>query len=59
MDINAVTSIISSVGFPIAACIWMGWFINGTMKEFRETIAENTAMLKELKARLEVMENDH
>lgn len=59
MDINAVMTIISSLGFPIAACCWMAYYINTTMKEFTKVISENTEMLKELKTRLEVIENDH
>ena len=27
MDINGIVSIISSVGFPIAACIGLGWYV--------------------------------
>ena len=27
MDVQAITQIISTVGFPIAACIGLGWFV--------------------------------
>lgn len=27
MDINGIVAIISSVGFPIVACIGLGWYV--------------------------------
>lgn len=27
MDINSIVAIISSVGFPIVACIGLGWYV--------------------------------
>ena len=51
---NDVVQIISTLGFPIAACIAMGWFVkyqtdnnNKTMSDLRAEQAEqNTTMLK-------------
>lgn len=51
---NDVIQIISTLGFPIAACIAMGWFVkyqtdnnNKTMSDLRNEQAEqNNTMLK-------------
>lgn len=51
---NEIATLISTVGFPIAACIGMGWFVkyqtdnnNKTMADLRQEQAEqNTTMLK-------------
>lgn len=45
-------TIISSLGFPIAACCFLAWFISTTLKEtlkeFRVSIQENTKAVQEL-----------
>ena len=51
---NEIATLISTVGFPIAACIGMGWFVkyqtdnnNKTMSDLRNEQAEqNNTMLK-------------
>ena len=51
---NDIVQIISTLGFPIAACIAMGWFVkyqtdnnNKTMSDLRNEQAEqNNTMLK-------------
>ncbi len=51
---NDIITLISTVGFPITACIGMGWFVkwqtennNKTMTDLRREQAEqNTTMLK-------------
>lgn len=51
---NEIIQIISTLGFPIAACIAMGWFVkyqtdnnNKTMTDLRQEQAEqNNTMLK-------------
>lgn len=48
MDYNAIAAIIGSLGFPIVACGAMFWMMNTTMKEFKETVAENTKAMTEL-----------
>lgn len=45
MDIQEITQVISSVGFPIVACGALFWMINTSMKELREAI---TALTKSL-----------
>lgn len=40
MDITAFTQLISSVGFPIACCIFMGWYVKYTTDKHREELAD-------------------
>lgn len=49
MDINAITNIITSVGFPIAACCYLAWDRTHMMKEFNEKLSENTRVIESLK----------
>lgn len=44
MDIQAITTLITTVGFPIAACIALFWQNN----KMTETIAHNTEAILEL-----------
>lgn len=48
MNITDVTTLISSVGFPITCCCACFWYINTTMKEFTKTMQENTSMIEKL-----------
>lgn len=48
MDYNSIVALVGSLGFPIVACIGLFWMINTTMKEFKETVAENTKAMTEL-----------
>ena len=50
MDYNSIVTLVGSLGFPIVACIAMFWMMNTTMKEFKETVAENTKAMTELVA---------
>lgn len=57
MDVNAVTTLISSVGFPIAACCAIFWYMNKEreshkteMDSMKEALNANTQVLTELKA---------
>lgn len=40
MDISAILSAISSVGFPIACCIVMGWYVKDQTDKNREDLAK-------------------
>ena len=33
MDVSAITNLIGSVGFPIAACIYMAWLHHSSQEE--------------------------
>ena len=39
MDAGTVLQIIGSYGFPIVACIFMGWFIKYTTDKHREELS--------------------
>lgn len=56
MDIATITSLISSVGFPIVCVIFMWKYINSTLKEFTETMRENTLMLSKMYEKLDNMD---
>lgn len=43
MDVQVVTSLISTVGFPIVACIYMAYLV----KDMNEKHSEETSTLKE------------
>lgn len=42
MDMQAVISVIGSLGFPIAACLGLFWMINKAIKELTSAIDNNT-----------------
>jgi hypothetical protein len=48
MDVQSIASLIGSLGFPIAACIYMGVFLSKTMTEFKDTMQSNTGAIREL-----------
>lgn len=59
MDMTNVTQIISSLGFPIAACIALFWKMNKEeaahkeeTEKLRQTIENNTLILTKLYERL-------
>lgn len=53
MEINEIISLISSVGFPIIACVFMWRFISTTLKEFTNTMVQNTAVLTKLAEKID------
>ena len=46
MDIQEITQVISSVGFPIVACGALFWMINTTMKDLRDVITQLTKTIE-------------
>lgn len=52
MNVNDISTLISSVGFPIVACVFM--YIQQT--KLNETIRELSATLKAIDTRLDTME---
>lgn len=40
MDANTITTIISSVGFPIVACVGLGWFVKYQTDNNNREVAE-------------------
>lgn len=49
MDTNDLIQMISSVGFPICACIALFKMYTKTTEEFRKTLEENTKMIEAVK----------
>lgn len=65
MDPNTLTNIISSVGFPIACCIYLIYSNNKQndknaeeVEKLRQTIENNTKVMIELKYLLGVKKNE-
>ena len=48
MDINAIVSIVSTVGFPIVCCLGMAYYINTTLKELTKVMNEHTVAIEKL-----------
>ena len=48
MDVNAIVSVVSSVGFPIVCCIGMAYYINTTLKELTKVMDEHTTAIEKL-----------
>lgn len=48
MDVNAIVSVVSAVGFPIVCCFGMAYYINTTLKEFTKVMNEHTVALEKL-----------
>lgn len=45
MDINAITQLISNIGFPVAVCLICFWYINKQSEEHKAEIDELTNAL--------------
>ena len=50
-----VVSLISSVGFPIVCVMFLWKYVNSTMKEFTQTMSENTRMLEKVYEKLDAL----
>lgn len=53
MELETAVSLISSVGFPIVCCFFMWKYINTTLKDFTNTMNENTKMIEKLCEKIE------
>lgn len=40
MDINAITNLITTVGFPIAACVFLGFYVKNQTDKYRDDVKE-------------------
>lgn len=54
---NEILTAISTVGFPIVMCVFLGWYINKTQDKNNEIIQENTKTLTHLSTLLERLFN--
>ena len=64
MDATAITTMISTLGFPIAACCYMAYAIrtmderhSEEMKTMRDAITANTGAITKLQALIEAVVN--
>lgn len=44
---NEIATLISTVGFPIACCIFLGWFIKYVTDKYTKMLADENAKYKE------------
>ena len=65
MDFSTVAGLISSVGFPIAACVYMAYAQNKSEERYRadidkmrETVDNNTHIMIKICERLDLEEGD-
>ena len=65
VDVSVITQVISSLGFPIFACVAMGYYIYLQQKNHKEEISElkksidnNTEMLNQILGFIQSMENN-
>lgn len=49
MDVNTVTNIVGSLGFPIAACCFMAYYITTQSKTHREEVTQMTTAINEMR----------
>lgn len=59
MDFTSILSAISSIGFPIVACIGIAWFFNKVNENYRQDIKEMSQQHKEeMQAMTEAVTNN-
>lgn len=59
MDVQAISNLIGSLGFPIIACVYLyrsNEKLRDTIDQLRETIHANTVAVESLKENLNVFE---
>lgn len=50
-------SLVSTVGFPIVCVMFLWKYVNSTLKEFTQTMHENTQMLQKVYEKLDSMDS--
>ena len=59
MDANTLVTLIGSLGFPIVACIAMGWFFAKVNENYRNDIKElQSTHREEVKAMTDAINNN-
>lgn len=53
MELTDILTAISTVGFPIAACIGLFWMINKSVKEMTAAINNNTQVILRMTERMD------
>jgi len=54
---ETIVELINNCGFPIACVIAMGYYVNTTVKELTQTIANNTNVMEKIADRLDRLED--
>ena len=57
MDPNVIATLIGSLGFPIVACCFMGYFVTKVLRELQDTISKNTDALQEVLTWIKALES--
>lgn len=57
MEVEVITQLIGSIGFPIAAFIMIFYMMNTTLKEVQTAMSENTKAIIKLLEKLDGGEN--
>lgn len=47
MDANTIVTLVGSLGFPICACIGLGWFVTSELRTMRADHKEEMAKMTE------------
>ena len=55
MDVQAISQLISTVGFPIAVVVWLFYYQKTVLDQFRDQMIENTKVMQSLV--MEIHEN--
>ena len=59
MDITTITTLIGSFGFPIVACILMGWYVKYTTDKYSKQVEDiNAKHNEEMKNVVEALNNN-
>lgn len=59
MDVNGIITIIQTVGFPVAMCVAMGWYVKYTEDRHREERnGQNERHAKELESVSKALDNN-
>ena len=57
MNVADITQLVTSVGFPIVACVALFWYINTTQKEMLDALDNNTSVIAQVLEHLRREEN--
>lgn len=57
MEVEVITQLVGSIGFPIAAFIMLFYMVNTTLKDVQSTMSENTAAIIKLLEKLDGADN--
>lgn len=55
---NEIVTIISTVGFPIAMCLGMAWFIVKQLQQLKDVVNNNTNVINMLISKMENKKDD-